>query len=124
MAQGSQPDSAQQEAPPPSEIRGGPDTPLELGKTGWRDLLKRSAKEFKDDRCTMTAGSLAYYWFLSLFPALIALLGVASLIQFGSGTVQSWSTASPAPFPPKRRRYSAMPSWRPPTARPADRSPR
>jgi membrane protein len=88
MARRSQPDAAQQEVPPPSKIRGGPDTPLDLGKTGWRDLLKRSAKEFKNDRCTMTAGSLAYYWFLSLFPALIALLGVASLIQFGSGTVQ------------------------------------
>jgi membrane protein len=88
MARRGQPDAAQQEVPPPSKIRGGPDTPLELGKAGWRDLLKRSAKEFKNDRCTMTAGSLAYYWFLSLFPALIALLGVASLIQFGSGAVQ------------------------------------
>ena len=88
MARKGQPDSAQQEVPPPSKIRGGPDTPLELGKTGWRDLLKRSAKEFKNDRCTMTAGSLAYYWFLSLFPALIALLGVASLVQIGQSMVQ------------------------------------
>ena len=87
MARGNQPDGTQQEVPPPDKIPDAPHTPLELGKTGWRDLLKRSAKEFKSDRCTMTAGSLAYYWFLSLFPALIALLGFASLIQIGESTV-------------------------------------
>ncbi len=88
MARRNQPDGAEQEVPPPDKIPGAPDTPLELGGTGWRDLLKRSVKEFKNDRCTMMAGSLAYYWFLSLFPALIALLGLASLVQIGSSTVQ------------------------------------
>jgi hypothetical protein len=76
-----------QAIPPQSEVSGGPDTPLELGETGWRNTLKRGVKEFKADRCTMMAASLAYYWFLALFPALIALLGLASLVHVGAGTV-------------------------------------
>jgi hypothetical protein len=55
-----------------------PGTPLELGKTGWRHVLKRAMKDFKADRSTVTAGALAYTWFLALFPAVIALIGVAS----------------------------------------------
>ena len=73
--------------PPQRRAAGGPDNPLELGGTGWRYTLKRAMKEFKADRCTMTAGSLAYHWFLAMFPALIALLGVTSLARIGGGTV-------------------------------------
>jgi membrane protein len=76
--------SAQETIPPHHEVSGGPETPLELGWTGWKNTLKRTGKKFTRDRCSMTAGSLAYHWFLALFPALIALLGVASLVRIGS----------------------------------------
>jgi membrane protein len=73
--------------PPQREVSGGPSTPYEIGRTGWASTLKRTGKKFTRDRCSMTAGSLAYHWFLSLVPSLIALLGAASLIRIGSGTV-------------------------------------
>jgi membrane protein len=74
--------------PSQNEMSGGPETPLELGGTGWKHTLKRAGKEFVADRCSMTAGSLAYHWFLALFPALIALLGLAKLIRINSSEVQ------------------------------------
>jgi membrane protein len=90
----------EQSIPPPHKTSGGPDNPLELGGTGWKYTLKRSGKEFVADRCSMTAGSLAYHWFLALFPALIALLGLAKLIHLNSNMVQHLVNGLEKALPP------------------------
>src|SRR5690349_14677336 len=74
--------------PPQDQVSGGPRTPLDIDRAGWRDTAKRTMKEFIRDRCTLTAASLAYYWFLALFPALIALLGLTSLLHLSTSAVQ------------------------------------
>ena len=89
-----------QTIPAPDEVRGGPGTPLEIGPSGWRRTLQRTGRKFIRDRCSMTAGALAYHWFVALFPALIALLGLVSLGHVGAGEVHrlvnGLNTALPA----------------------------
>jgi membrane protein len=58
---------------------GAPDHPGEFDKRNWKQLLKRTGKEFQNDNLTDWAAALTYYAILALFPALlvlVALLGV------------------------------------------------
>jgi uncharacterized BrkB/YihY/UPF0761 family membrane protein len=86
--------------PPRSEVSGGPRSPLELGESGWRHTVTRTGRKFVRDRCSMTAAALAYHWFLSLFPALVALLGLVTLVHAGTGTVQRLVNGLDTALPP------------------------
>lgn len=57
----------------------GPDTPAQLDPADWKVTAKRALKEVKDDRATLAAAGMAYYFFLAIFPALIAAIGIFDL---------------------------------------------
>jgi membrane protein len=46
---------------------------------GWKELMQRTLRETMRDDAQSLAAQLAYYFFLSLFPALICLIALASL---------------------------------------------
>jgi membrane protein len=92
--------ASQETIPPQSQVSGGPQTPLELGGTGWKNTLTRTGKKFVRDRCSITAGSLAYHWFLALFPAVIALLGAARLAHISGSGVQRLVNGLDRALPP------------------------
>jgi membrane protein len=93
-------DQSREAIPPQTAGSPGPDSPRELSRTGRRDIRKRVLKKFKLDRCSMTAASLAYHWFLALFPALIAALGVIALVHIGSGTLTKLISGLKTALPP------------------------
>ena len=59
----------------------GPDTPTEVGTSGWWATLRRTVREFKDDNLTDWAAALTYYGVLSLFPAIAALVSLVGLVM-------------------------------------------
>ena len=46
----------------------------------WTELLKRTARETQNDNGVGLAAQLAYYFFLALFPALLFLLALVSVL--------------------------------------------
>jgi len=66
-----------------------PESPLDLEPADWKATVKRTIKEIKQDRVTLTAGGLAYYWFLSIFPLIIAAVALVTLLELPDSTVET-----------------------------------
>jgi membrane protein len=69
------------EVPPQTPGKGEPSSPLDFSKRDWKATAKRTVKEIRNDRMTLIAASIAYYAFIAIFPALIAAVGVVSLVH-------------------------------------------
>jgi membrane protein len=66
-----------------------PDSPTEIRKASWRYVGRRTLREFSKDQCTDLAAALTYYSVLALFPAVIAVLSLVSVVGQGQKTVSS-----------------------------------
>lgn len=57
-----------------------PESPPQVPAPGWNATFKRARIKAKAARVPMMAGSIAYHWFLAIFPAVIALIGLTQLV--------------------------------------------
>ncbi len=89
--------------PVPSQTAdiGPPTSPTELGPPGIKVSLQRAIKEFKVDRGSLISAGMAFYWFLAVFPAIIAAVGVLGLTNAGPGTIDNINQAIGTTLPGK-----------------------
>ncbi|MCW2607170.1 MAG: ribonuclease [Frankiales bacterium] len=76
------------------------DKPTELGKAGWKQVVKRAWKETKDDNVPLLAAGVAFYAFLALFPGLIAMVTLYGLVA-DPATVQDQIESISRALPPE-----------------------
>src|SRR5215208_8219344 len=58
---------------------GGITSPAALPRGTWADTLKRTVREFKDDKLQHWAAALTYYAVLSIFPALLVMVSLLGI---------------------------------------------
>jgi membrane protein len=68
-------------APSPRELPGiHAEKPTEIPWAGWKQIVKRSWAEHKADNMPIIAGGVAFFGFLAIFPALIAMISIYGLV--------------------------------------------
>ncbi|RBY95537.1 YihY/virulence factor BrkB family protein [Blastococcus sp. TF02-8] len=75
------PDRLPPEAPSPEQLPGiHAEKPTQIPWSGWKQIVKRAWAENKADNMPIIAGGVAFFGFLSIFPALIALISIYGLV--------------------------------------------
>ena len=89
------------EIPIPSQTGEGAqqESPLELSGPDWKESARRTAREMKDDRATLVAAGMAFYWFLAVFPGLLAAIGLLGLFNASTVAIESITKAIRAALP-------------------------
>ncbi len=54
--------------------------PGEIPKSGWKDVFLRVKDELQEDNLNLVAAGVAFYFFLAIFPALVAIVSIYGLI--------------------------------------------
>ena len=83
-----QPVDVNQDAPHSEDPRK-PDNPTDIKPPNWRFVLKNAMREFIDDQMLDAAAGLTYYTVLSIFPAVIALVSILSLLGQGGDVIRT-----------------------------------
>jgi membrane protein len=78
-----------------------PDQPTDIPKDSWPTILKRTFKQFGEDKLTTWAAALTYFGILSLFPMLLALVSVLGVIGPSATQPLLDNLGSVAPGPAK-----------------------
>src|ERR1700759_5438583 len=78
-----------------------PDNPAQLPRQSWPQTLKRTGKQFSEDKLSTWAAALTYYAVLSIFPALLALVSILGLIGNSATQPLIDNLGSVAPGPAK-----------------------
>ncbi len=67
-------------AKPKPDAPGKPQRPARALRRSWKEILKRTMREFQEDNLTDWAAALTYYAVLALFPGLIVLVALLGLL--------------------------------------------
>lgn len=56
------------------------DTPAEIPKAGWKEILVRTKRDIRHDHLTVVAGGVAFFLLLAIIPGLAALISIYGLV--------------------------------------------